>query len=634
MLKFKFLLLLTLSVLGFSHGQQEDKLLVITLPSELTENANAVVRYESDVIEVEAYNKYLHKSKRIVTIFNEYGKYAHGAIADYDGKRIIKSLEAKIYDALGNEIKRFKKKDFVDESAVPGGSLYSDNRRKYLEYTPVKYPYTVVYEIEMEYRTTAFVPRWLPIYGYYVSTEYSEYKIINNSGVKIKSKASNFEGFNINKIGELHYTAENIPAIKREQYAPALLKMVPEFKVALTEFDMEGVKGLNTNWNDFGLWMNNNLLKGTSDLTEEAKAAVRELTKDATTDLEKAKLVYEYMQNKTRYISVQVGIGGWKPFNASEVDRLGYSDCKGLTNYTKALLEEIGVESYYTVIYGKEDITNIDKDFSVTEGNHVILCIPQEEEHIFLECTSQTVPFGYTADFTDDRDALLVTPNGGKIVHTTVYPTEENIQSTKAEVSFSAEGMLKANVSIKSYGYQYGNHNKIEAYTPKNQELYYKDYWDYINNITLNSIDLINDKDAIVFEEKVSLQSPSYGKKSGMRYLIEPNAFNRITSLPTRYDNRQHDIEIQRGWTDIDEFTYKLDSSLQVEALPNPVSVENKFGKYEMSIEEIEDNTLVYRRTYILNNGRYVKSEYEAFRDFQKLIVKNDKAKIVLKQKP
>jgi hypothetical protein len=51
----------------------------------------------------------------------------------------------------------------------------------------------------------------------------------------------------------------------------------------------------------------------------------------------KAKLIYDYVQQKSRYVSIQVGIGGWKPMDASDVDRLGYGDCKGLTNYTKAL---------------------------------------------------------------------------------------------------------------------------------------------------------------------------------------------------------------------------------------------------------------------------------------------------------
>ncbi len=41
------------------------------------------------------------------------------------------------------------------------------------------------------------------------------------------------------------------------------------------------------------------------------------------------------MQGKTHYISIQVGIGGYQPFLASDVDRLNYGDCKALVNTHK-----------------------------------------------------------------------------------------------------------------------------------------------------------------------------------------------------------------------------------------------------------------------------------------------------------
>ena len=121
--------------------------------------------------------------------------------------------------------------------------------------------------------------------------------------------------------------------------------------------------------------MDDKLLSGTQELPEEVKTEITELTKDASSPIEKAKIVYNYMQNKTRYISIQVGIGGWKPMLAEDVDRLGYGDCKGLSNYTKALLDYVGVTSYYTVVYGGSDIRDIDSDFSSLQGNHAILSI-------------------------------------------------------------------------------------------------------------------------------------------------------------------------------------------------------------------------------------------------------------------
>lgn len=613
----------------------QDELLLqsLLIPSELRENANAIIRLENTHIEIEAFNKMTYNNKRIVTILNSSGDGKHGAFMGYDNNTNIKKLEAKIYNAQGKEIKKFRKNDFVDQSAVDGGTLYSDSRVKYLEYTPVSYPYTVVFETLVEYSSTAFIPSWNPIEGYYISSQNVDYKISNLSNVDLKVKTYNFEDYEIVKHSDTHYSAENLKALKYESYSPPFSGFAPVLKASLTRFDMEGVEGINNNWSDFGLWMNDKLIEGTQELPQEVIEEVKMLTAYDKSDLEKAKTVYQYMQNRTRYISVQVGIGGWKPMLASDVDRLGYGDCKGLTNYTKAMLDELGVENYYTVIYGGRDIRNIDDTFSSVQGNHVILCIPNESDYLWLECTSQTSPFGYNANFTDDRDALIITPEGGKIVHTKVYKTEDNLLDSKASIILDDSGNIEAQVVSKSYGTQYSHHDNTESLPTKDQILHYKEYWNYINGLNVIDMNYDNNKDSIIFTENIKVAANRYAAKAGNRLLLQPNLFNRIESAPNKYNNRTLPFEIDRGFTDVDSFEIKIPNTLEVEVLMNPIAIENKFGTYKASITQVSNDTLLYRREFIMNKGNYSKEEYSAFRNFWLEVVKYDKSKIVLKSK-
>lgn len=629
----KPLILLSLLFSLFVNGQDQSLLVALTIPTELKENANAVVRYDAVNISILSYNKMVYTNKRIVTIFNSSADNKHGVVMGYDKNKSIMKMETKIYNALGKEIKKIKKSDYNDVSAVDGATLYSDSRIKYLDYTPTEYPYTVVFETEVQYTSTAFLPDWRPIEGFYTSTENASYKLTNTSGIEVKLKTTNFENYNIQKINEFEFTASMLKALKPEAYRPAFTDIAPYLKATLTEFDMDGVKGTNSNWSDFGKWMNDKLIKDTQNLPEKVKQDIKALTANAQSNIEKAKIVYQYMQDKTRYISVQVGIGGWKPMLASDVDRLGYGDCKGLTNYTKALLDEVGVESYYTVIYGDREIRNIDESFSSTQGNHVILCLPHESDYIWLECTSQTSPFGYTANFTDDRDALIITPEGGKIVRTKAYPTEDNLLQTQASIYLEDTGNFKANVELKSYGTQYGYHEGIQRQTLKNQELHYKNQWSHINALNINSMAYDNDKNDIVFKENVQVNSERYASRSGNILLLQPNFFNRIETAPARYDIRKFPFELDRGFVDVDTYEIILPDNLEVETLMNDVHVSNKFGEYSASIVQNEPNKLVYTRKFLLNKGFYEKEEYEAFRAFWLEVVKNDKSKVVLKYK-
>ncbi len=619
-------------LVSFLLVSQEDYYSSLTIDPDLKKNANAIVRYDNIHIDVESYDKMIYTNKRIVTIFNKKGDSKDGAYQPYDKNVSIKKIEAKIYNAYGKEIKKFKKNDFEDVSAVPGGTLYSDNRVKYIRYTPISYPYTIAFEVEVEYSTTAFLPGWRIIEGFNISTQNAEYKITNNSGIDVKVKTSNFEEFGIKKISDYHYSATNLKAIKQEAYSPAFKTYTPFLKAALAEFNMEGVKGTNTNWQNFGKWVDDKLLFDTKQLPNEVIRKVKNLTADAKTDIEKAKIVYQYMQDKTRYISVQVGIGGWKPMLATDVDRLGYGDCKALTNYTKALLDAVNVQSHYTLLYGDDDIIDIDKEFSSQQGNHAILGIKNNEDYVWLECTSQTSPFGYTANFTDDRDVLIITPDGGKIVHTKAYKTSENLLDTKSKIALDQFGNFSATVNSNSFGTQYGYHEGVQNERLKEQKLHFKNYWSYINNLEVNSIEYTNNRNSIIFTENLSLKATKYISKTGDILLLKPNFFNRVEEAPKRYVKRKLPFEVERGFTHVDEYEIEIPSTLEVEAIMEPVTLSNKFGEYSASIEKV-DNKLIYKRKFILNKDSYLKKEYKDFRAFWLKVIKYDNSKIVLKEK-
>ena len=630
----KGLLFFSLIFLSLPSVAQDKSLLQsLIIPFELRENANAIIRLESTNIEILAVDKMIYKNKRIVTILNASADSKHGAYMYYDNSKSIKKLEAKIYNNQGEELKKIRKKDFNDRSAVSGGTLYSDSRVKYLDYTPISYPYTVVFETEVEYSSTAFIPSWYPIDDYYTSSQNVSYKIKNFTDIDLKTNVLNFEGYDIKKHTDFHYSAKNLKAVVYESYSPSFKEFAPRFEVALSNFSYEGYNGNVNDWETLGKWMYDELLYNRDIVSELTKESVLKLVKGVEDPIEKAKIVYKYVQDNTRYISVQEGIGGIQPIEAIKVDEVKYGDCKGLSNYTKSLLDLVGVESYYTRVYGARNIVDVNKDFVKFLGytNHVILYLPHDEEDIWLECTSQTSPFGYTANFTDDRDVFVITPKGGKIVHTKVYKTKDNKLNTKATVNLEASGDINGEVVSKSYGTQYGLRQGVENIPVKDQILYYKKKWSYINGLDVSKMNYDNDKDSIVYSETIKVSAERYAAKAGNRFLIQPNFFNREDAAPNRYDERTLPFKIDRGYIHSDTYEIKIPNTLQVEALMNPVSIENKFGSYKASISQISEDTLLYQREFILNKGNYAKEEYEAFRAFWLEIVKYDKSKIVLK---
>ncbi|MEM7556820.1 MAG: DUF3857 domain-containing transglutaminase family protein [Cyanobacteria bacterium P01_A01_bin.84] len=606
------------------------------IPEELKKNANAVVRLDEMRIHLISTRKMFYKVREVVTVMNRLGNNHARTRVYYDKEKRIKNIEAYIYDGFGREIEHVKRKDFQDVSAADGFSLYTDDRLLTYTYTPVQYPYTVEFTYEVETSDTGVFPSWYFLSGYLGSVEKSIYAIqYDSEALKPIIKENRLSDLDVSveeKPGMIVYKANNIPAIKRESLSPPFSAIVPKLSARLTNFSFKGYEAEVNNWNDMGKWMQDKLLEGRAALSEETKSKARLLVKGVEDDLEKAKIIYKYVQENTRYISVQIGIGGLQPISAIDVDRVKYGDCKGLSNYTMALLNVVGVKSYYTTVQAGETKEDFEEDFAdLIQGNHIILAIPYNDRYYWIDCTSQIHPFGFIGDFTDDRKVLIINDKGGKIVKTTAYLNEDNYQNISAVYSLNEEGGISGDITIKTEGIRYNNRFYLEDETQENILKHYKKYWSNINNLEVKQNEFNNDRDSIVFVEKVRINASNYATKSGGRILFAANVFNNKNSIPDRYRNRKLPFEIQRGFLDEDEFMIHLPEGYTIEAIPDEQTIENEFGSYQMSARVVNDKKVIaYKRKLLIREGAYPKEKYKLYRDFVKATARADNARIVL----
>ncbi len=614
---------------------QEHHYQTLLLDKNLTQNANAILRADELVIDLQADDNMTVRRKKVVTILNKMGNKFAGCFVGYDNGRKVKNIQAEIYDALGNRLERIKENKFKDVSAVDGGTLYSDSRYKYYSYSPTQYPYTVVFTYETQTKNTGEIrPMWSFLSDYELSTEHSRIQIdFSSPDLRPEIKELNLEGFSVIKketSNSLVYEAKNIPALKEESMSPSFSDIAPCIKIRPVKFQYEGYQAHINDWNDLGKWMYTNLLADRDALSQTTIDKAKNLVEGVTDNLEKAKIIYKYVQDNTRYISVQVGIGGIQPISAIEVDRVKYGDCKGLSNYTKALLKAVDVEAFYAHVQAGSRKIDFDEDSpDLAQGNHVILAIPYKGEYYWIDCTSQTLPFGFIGDFTDGRKAFVIKPDGGEIVTTTSYIEKQNYQSTKGAYTLHEDGSISGDIAILTKGIQYDDRFGLEQRSKENIHKHYKAYWDNINNLHISSYDFQNEKDAIVFNEKLSVDAVNYASRSGDRMLFVGNTFNKVKYIPNRYRDRKLPFVIQRGFFDEDEISIYIPDGYDIEAIPENKEIFNDFGSYSCNYEK-SDKKIILRRRFLVKHGKYQNTEYEAYRTFMKEVSKWDNSKIVL----
>jgi len=616
----------------------EIKYPVSDIPEDLKTGVNAVVREDNMTFKILSKSRAQLSVHYVVTIFNSKAKHYATEDIDYDKLRKITALKANVYDANGILIKKLKSSDVADVSAYDGFSLFSDNRIKRFDLRQGDYPYTVEIEYEMEYKYLFHISGTYLLSDEDVSVQRVTYNLIYPKSIKPRYKVINIDQQPKQETladgsESLFWSFEKIKPIRFDPFGPSPSQIIPHILAAPSEFEYEGYLGDMNSWKDFGDWIIS-LNKGRDILPEATKQKVKEITRDLTSNEEKIKKLYEYMQNKTRYVSIQLGIGGYQPFEASVVDQTGYGDCKALSNYMVTLLNEVGIKSYYTLIQAGKDRGEIDVDLPSSQFNHAIVSVPNGKDTLWLECTSQTNPFGYMGTFTGDRKALIITESGGKIVNTIHYPTEGNRASRAADVYLDLSGNAKAKVKTVYSGLEY-ERDHLSFYL--NDQYDNQKKW-VLENTTVPSFDLVsfnfvNNKAKIPSAEvNLDLNLNRLASANGKRLFLTPNLMNRSTFIPEKNEERKTDLVFKWGSVNYDTIRYHIPENIYPEFLPEPVKLTSRFGEYEASFK-VDQGNVVYIRKFKKNNGRFPASSYKEFSDFYRSINKADNLKIVFLNK-
>jgi transglutaminase-like putative cysteine protease len=607
------------------------------IPVDLMAQANAVVRIETLEIQILSRGRKKEKFYSAITILNRDGGSHAEVVIPYDKDTKIQSIRATVYDANGKVLKKIKPTDIKDFSHYDGFSLYSDNRLKYFDLRQGAYPYTVEVYYELDHSGIIALPRWMAIDSEKVGVQKKNLILSFPDNIPPKFKllngASNPEEISQNGRIEWRWEISSLPAQVVEPYGTGLDYISPMVVLSPNQFEYGGYAGNLETWESYGHWISK-LNIGRNNLPESSRAHIRELTQNASSIEEKARIVYEYLQGKTRYVSIQLGIGGLQPFYASVVDEYGYGDCKALTFYTHALLEEVGVPSHYTLVQAGPRPRRFFEDFPMHQFNHVILAVPNGADTLWMECTSQRIPFGFLGSFTDDRPVLLITENGGKLVRTPRYDAPKNGQHRTLHLQVEASGHATAEVQTHYTGLQYDMHN-FEYLLEKGNADQKKWLQENTHIPRFEIMDFsIHQEKSILPSAKISSKYKliNYASVTGKRLFITPNVMNKNTFLPKKSHNRKAEIVVNFEYVDVDSVIVNVPENIFLEGEPEEVSIESVFGSYQTRYY-LEGGRIIYTRRLEVRKGVYDPSRYDEFVEFYRDISRADQTRLVFLNK-
>ncbi|SDF15465.1 Transglutaminase-like superfamily protein [Dyadobacter soli] len=602
----------------------------------LLKDADAVVRLDETVWEIKSQAEAVMKCRSVVTVLNEKGEDGHGQLrVRYDKFTKIIDISGNIYDASGKQVKKLRNSEIEDYGYGGGADNISDARVKLASFgkKSYAYPYTIEYVYEVRDRNMMSYPGWSPDQEEGSAAELSVYRILAPAGFKFRYKEYNgvpavVKSKGAEGVDVYEWSMKDQPARKSSDlYQLPAIDRTPLVMAAPSDFEVQDYKGNFNSWEDFGKFYGT-LNAGRDALPPAVAAEVKALTKSARSEREKAELIYKWMQAKSRYVSIQLGIGGWQTIDATTVANTGYGDCKALTNFTLAALRSVGINCYTALIRaGDEEV--IKPDFPSNQFNHAIACAVVDKDTMWLECTSQTTKPNFMGSFTGGRYALLVTPDGGKLVRTQDYKAIQNVRNSRALVKLGETGDGEVDVKVLYTGLQHESRARVINSGSKEEQK----KW-LLNHINLPSLDLqrfelIQGQDPSV-TEKLTLNVRNCATKTGTRLFVKPSLLSRPFELPA-VTERTTDFYLpvsDYNFTDLDTVSYEVPANYKLETTLPAFQIASAFGSYEMKTT-FENNKLICARKVVMNGGRYGSKDFAAWVDFLKKIRKADRAQVV-----
>lgn len=399
-----------------------------------------------------------------------------------------------------------------------------------------------------------------------------------------------------------HFTAENVAPLDVEPMMPPMTESLGHVHVSTYK-----------NWDDMGRWYWG-LVRDQFSADDEIRRRVAEIAKGLTDDKAKVRAVYDFVVQKTRYVALEFGIHGFKPYRCAQIFARGFGDCKDKATLIVTMLKELGIPATIVILR-----TGMRGDFetepaSLAPFDHAIAYVPSM--NIYLDGTAEWT--GSSELPAMDRGALALQINEGKpkLVHLPEPTAADSVSSRRMEATVGEGGSAQIDWRVEVTGASASSwrarYHAKATQKPRLQE-------DLSSALPGVEIDSVTSNELEDVEQKVVVRAkgraPSYARKDGDSWTMPVGATEHMVRSWAPLSSRRRDMRIFALSTEVNETIVKLPQGAKVIGPPRSAEGKSPFGFYKVDVETT-GNVVRVTTTVAITKSRISVAEYAAFRTF------------------
>lgn len=606
-------------------------LIVLTLMTFLsvqaTESLNSEILYYKEHVLIE--NGHMLTIDSVAfQINNKYGEEDVSVV--YDKLNKLKNFKAWVEDCTGKRIGTLPKEAFEDRNLYQEATMYNDLRERVCNSNYPVYPHRFFYTSTVstesilslahwEHRSTSAKPMTLAELWIHRPINYPVQTLIKGI-VGVTEDTTNQR---VNTRYLLKPTVQSEEALRN----PAAIKPQNFVWVVPERIDY-GIQGSSKSWADFGNWVGK-LNQGLTQLPENEQSKARALVFGLKDTVSMVRVLYHYLQDHTRYVSVQLGIGGLKSYPASDVSINKFGDCKSLSNYMKALLECVGIGSHFVLVNRDENPSVFYQDFPTSQFNHMMLVVPVGHDTIWLENTSSNCAMGYVDVTTQNRPVLLVDGKNSRLIRSPELNADAIFGHRSLKVECSPDGDASITVHHIGRGWEYEYMKSLSMEVNAKSQFRYLDPFIQFKHYEMDRFGFMKvNRDSMYSSLEMKFRMPRFLQTT------QTDAF--LPQIPIYkgsldfYKPDNHTLQYPRPVLETDTVIYHLPVSLSLDYLPDPVLLTCPYGKYHSEFTK-SGSLVVGIKSFFVQQGIYEPEAYRILYDFIQKVNESEKKMILLK---
>ncbi|MBN2360652.1 MAG: DUF3857 domain-containing protein [Deltaproteobacteria bacterium] len=393
-----------------------------------------------------------------------------------------------------------------------------------------------------------------------------------------------------------------LPGVHTERWMPPLIELVPYVSISTYR-----------SWDDMLRWYAQ-MIQDQYQLDDETRALARRLVSGARDVRERVRRIQEHVIKKTRYVGIELGIHGWKPYRAALVHRRGYGDCKDKATLLVAMLDAIGVEAKLVLLRTKQLGELAAEPATMWAFNHAIAYVPALD--LFVDGTAEFSGLDELPDMDQGALAIVVGRDGS---HLFKRPPEraaaDNLNLSDYTIAIDPDGNASLNGIERFRGDRSASMRRRYADPATRHELLEKEFSRTFAGARLERVEFsdLAELDAEVWY-RFDAQIPKRAQLSGDGLVLPLSLYpHELTAAYASTKERAHDLVLDRAWRTRNVMHYRLPAGFSAPMLPAGVRIDTPHLGLVQRIERTDDGFVVDETTEI-RSRRIGRGDYPAFR--------------------